>query len=478
MSTELAQNNKYTLEQLIGSEKFGRELEKIVHTPENVKRFVQIGLHVLKRQPALAQCTQVTVFDALYRLAQVGLEPDGYHAHLVPFNNKIKWKEGDQWKERWEKQCQLIIDYKGMINVIRRNPKVSVLKGGVIYKMDQFTFEEGSNRVFAHRRVYPEPGTELKSNPIVLVYAFIRWTNNDWDVDIMTVDEIERVRDRSRAKDSGPWVSDWAEMAMKTAIRHLCKRLELTYEQRQVVTADDDQFGFQNPFEAGGQPQQLTYTRPEFNDGSKVPPDDQQDAGSAVADKSTELRADTNAKGSRKRGDQRGKAESKEGAQQTNRADSTTQPAQDDSGTRDGGSNVGSTPRAGTEGVQEETKVVEHQFGPSADLHQEPKQETNTGVSEQSTGANTEQTNGTGVEEAAQNQEANKNLAKLVKLIQNDKIAEEAVISVLMKHDRDVGFAADSGKVSDLPDEAIKLCVRNWASVVFNAKKAAAEKEG
>ena len=56
----------------------------------------------------------------------------------------------------------------------------------------------------------------------------------------MSVDEIEAIRRRSKAGNSGPWVTDWNEMAKKTVFRRLTKWLPLSPEFRDAVEADDE----------------------------------------------------------------------------------------------------------------------------------------------------------------------------------------------------------------------------------------------
>ena len=67
-------------------------------------RFIRIALTALTRTPKLTTCDHGSFFQALLDLSQLGLEPDGRRAHLIPFrNNKRNCVE-----------CQLIIDYKGL----------------------------------------------------------------------------------------------------------------------------------------------------------------------------------------------------------------------------------------------------------------------------------------------------------------------------------------------------------------------------
>ena len=55
----------------------------------------------------------------------------------------------------------------------------------------------------------------------------------------MTVDEVESIRNRSKAKDRGPWVTDYEAMALKTVIRRAAKYLPLSTEAQIAVAADE-----------------------------------------------------------------------------------------------------------------------------------------------------------------------------------------------------------------------------------------------
>jgi recombinational DNA repair protein RecT len=51
--------------------------------------------------------------------------------------------------------------------------------------------------------------------------------------------EVDLIRSRSRAKDSGPWVTDYEAMAWKTVIRRLCKYLPRTVELARALDMDE-----------------------------------------------------------------------------------------------------------------------------------------------------------------------------------------------------------------------------------------------
>ena len=58
----------------------------------------------------------------------------------------------------------------------------------------------------------------------------------------MTLAEVDAIRKRSRSGTSGPWVTDFDEMAKKTAIRRHSKRLTLSPEFADALEKDDDKF--------------------------------------------------------------------------------------------------------------------------------------------------------------------------------------------------------------------------------------------
>jgi recombination protein RecT len=226
---------KFTFEQLLNSEKFQRQVAQVLPKHMTPQRVVQTALNAMNRNPDLRLCTQASFFAALMRLSEIGLEPDGYHAHLIPFNQRIKGSND------YEKVVQLIVDYKGLVTVIRRNPAIAVVKGAVVYDGDLFEYEEGSQRIFRHKPAF-------LSEQIIGAYSFIKFAQiDDWEVDYQPLWRIEKVRAISRAKDKGPWVDNYDEMCIKTVLRHHAKTLPLRPEERMAVQADDDQFEF-NPF--------------------------------------------------------------------------------------------------------------------------------------------------------------------------------------------------------------------------------------
>ena len=60
--------------------------------------------------------------------------------------------------------------------------------------------------------------------------------------EVMSVEDVLAIKARSRSGNSGPWVSDFSEMAKKTVIRRHSKRLPLSTDIDGVLKEDDELF--------------------------------------------------------------------------------------------------------------------------------------------------------------------------------------------------------------------------------------------
>lgn len=185
-------------------------------TPE---RFIRTCLTALMRVPGLQKCTQESVFKCMLDLSMLGLEPDGRRAHLIPYGNV----------------CTLIIDYKGLVELMKRSGDVSDVKALTVCENDDFEFDLGT--VTRHKIDWKNPRGKMYA-----VYCRIEFHDGTKHDEVLTKEEVDRIRARSKAKDNGPWVTDYDEMAKKTACRRASKWVVLSPEQRDAVEHDDEQF--------------------------------------------------------------------------------------------------------------------------------------------------------------------------------------------------------------------------------------------
>ena len=60
----------------------------------------------------------------------------------------------------------------------------------------------------------------------------------------MSANEIEKIRDISKAKDSQAWKDYWSEMAKKTVIRRISKRLPMSSDLEVIIHRDNETLNF------------------------------------------------------------------------------------------------------------------------------------------------------------------------------------------------------------------------------------------
>lgn len=190
-------------------------------------RLIKLALVAASRTPLLLQCDAKSIVQGVMTAAQLGLDCGGVlgSAYLVPFKNA---KNGGRY------EAQLIVGYRGLVDLARRSGEIDTIEAHVVYANDKFEVAFGLDPVLRH-----VPCLTDEAGEPVLVYGIARLKDGGRQVEVMTRSQVERIRSRSRAGQSGPWVSDWSEMARKTVVRRLCKYLPLSPELADALAVDE-----------------------------------------------------------------------------------------------------------------------------------------------------------------------------------------------------------------------------------------------
>jgi len=225
-----------TIRQQLETPQFAEAVAKCLPRHLTPDRFLRVALTALTTTPKLAQCTQASFFSSLLKLSQYGLEPDGRRAHLIPYKNgKASAKAGFDVYD-----CQLIIDYKGLAELVMRSGLVSRIHADVIREGDLFSYSMGelsSHTPWFLRRDSAKPAA---AGDVFAVYCVALMKDGSSKCEVMSKEDVEAVRVRSSAGQDGPWITDWCEMAKKTPFRRLTKWLPLSPEIREASEGDDD----------------------------------------------------------------------------------------------------------------------------------------------------------------------------------------------------------------------------------------------
>lgn len=177
----------------------------------DAERFARVVIAALSRTPALLQCSPESLMLAVTQAAQLGLEPTGTlgSAYLVPFKGQV----------------QLIIGYRGLIDLARRSGQIESLEAHVVREGDRFDVAFGLEPKLAH-----VPDWSQADAPLRFVYAIARLKGGAVQYEVMSRAQIEQIRKGSQNGNRGPWVDHFEEMARKTVVRRLAKYLPLTVE--------------------------------------------------------------------------------------------------------------------------------------------------------------------------------------------------------------------------------------------------------
>lgn len=196
-------------------------------------RMARIVLTDMRRVPKLMECTTASLAGAIMAAAQLGLEPGNGlgHAYLLPFDKRAK--VNGQW-QTVATECQLIIGYRGMIDLARRSGQIVSLSARTVHERDHFQYRYGLDETVEH---VPFDGGDR--GKLTYVYAVAKLKDGGVQFEVMSRAEIEAIRAKSKAGSSGPWVDHFDEMAKKTAIRRLFKYLPVSVEMSRAVTADE-----------------------------------------------------------------------------------------------------------------------------------------------------------------------------------------------------------------------------------------------
>jgi recombination protein RecT len=204
------------LKSLINSDLMREQFARALPQHLSVERFTRIATTALTRTPKLLECSQESFMKCLLDLSAAGLEPDGVHAYLIPYG----------------REATLLISYKGLINLVRRSGDVTAIRAETVCEADDFSWTNG---VVHHSVDFRSPRGAVQA-----VYAEAKLASGEVQTAVMTREEVEAIRKRSKAGQSGPWVTDWSEMAKKTAVRRLVKMLPISSEILSAASRDDD----------------------------------------------------------------------------------------------------------------------------------------------------------------------------------------------------------------------------------------------
>ncbi len=214
MSNEIQTTNQHQIVNWLQNPATLSQLRTALPNHFPAERMARLALTAFRTNRGLLNCSPASIMAAIMTAAQLGLEPHvNGHCYLVPHGN----------------ECTLIVGYQGLLDLIRRSGQVKMISARVVYESDVFEIAYEQTPPFKHRPHLRRAATEK----VVGVYMHAILEGGEHVFEYMTVDDVNAIRNRARAGKSGPWSTDWNEMARKTVLRRGAK-----YLPRSVNMAD------------------------------------------------------------------------------------------------------------------------------------------------------------------------------------------------------------------------------------------------
>jgi recombination protein RecT len=159
-------------------------------------------------QPALAECSANSVLRALRDCATSGLEL-GHFSSLI-----IRRSKQGLPIAHWD------ASYAGMTGLALASGYVRSVDAQVVREHDSFRVEFGSSPMLVH-----VPSLSGERGEVIAAYAVAMLTSGVKVIELLTREDLKRIKAMSPAGERGPWGPWPCEMARKSATRRLLKRL-------------------------------------------------------------------------------------------------------------------------------------------------------------------------------------------------------------------------------------------------------------
>lgn len=219
-------------------------LQAVLPKHVSPERMLKIALGAMRTTPKLMDCTVESLFGAVVQCAQLGLEPNTPmgHVYLIPFDKKKK--QGSQWiVDRTD--VQIVIGYKGMLDLARRSGQIVSIAAHEVCEHDEFDYAYGLEEKLHHKPAMGERGE------IIAFYAVAKLKDGGHCFEVMSRAQVEAIRNSSQgfkaaettAKQynkpaDSPWHNQFAEMGRKTVTRRLFKWLPMSIEMATAHALD------------------------------------------------------------------------------------------------------------------------------------------------------------------------------------------------------------------------------------------------
>jgi phage RecT family recombinase len=203
------------------TQKFQAALPKSI----DAERFVRTIVTAVQLEPKLLDADRTSLYMACMRAAGDGLLLDGREAGLSVYSKR----------DTGIQTVAYLPMVGGILKKIRQSGEISSIRAHCVYQGDEFEYELGDDERIVHR-----PSLTAQGGQILAVYAIAKFKDGDIQREVMSWAQIQKIASKATGIGKACWSSEPGEMAKKTVIRRLSKRLPSSNDVQHVVESEAD----------------------------------------------------------------------------------------------------------------------------------------------------------------------------------------------------------------------------------------------
>ena len=208
------------------------EIAKMLPSHLNAERLLKVAQIAVTTTPGLLKCDVASLIGAIGQCAQMGLEPNTVlgHAYLVPFKTKRKDSAGN---ERWVDSVNVIVGYKGFIDLARRSGQIVSIAAHEVCTNDEFELVYGLDERLTHKPALDDRGD------IIGFYAVAKLVGGGYAFEFMSLRQVEAIMLASQSQgEIWPLEGSLHRDGPQGVVRRLAKYLPLSIEFQTAAALD------------------------------------------------------------------------------------------------------------------------------------------------------------------------------------------------------------------------------------------------
>lgn len=202
------------------------DITRVMASDVNPDKFIAAVTTALTMNPEIVQkCTSQSIKTACIKAAYDGLRPDGKEGALVAYGSEAQWMP--------------------MVFGVRKKAKDHddiIITAREVREKDHFEVVYGLKEDLIHN---PDMSARDRG-PIVATYAVFRKGDEVLHFEVMTAEDIDKVRAASKSSNSPAWRNWYGEMGKKAAVNRGSKSVPMSDAVRQVIDRDNDLYDLDN----------------------------------------------------------------------------------------------------------------------------------------------------------------------------------------------------------------------------------------